>query len=113
MYDAIFCGCESQRIGTAIPEGTTPTTHSSGRAFTMFIIGICLRNFSQNIHTQVYHYQPQLPRVDVKCDECQVTVGKVTKVKIMFRNSLSRSVSRLLFLVQAQGLFAQKKLSYR
>ena len=65
------------------------------------------------IGSQVHHYQPQLPSVEVSCEECPVTVGKVTRVKLSFWNILARSLSRLLFLVQAQGLCPQRELAYR
>ena len=124
MHDAVFCGRESQRISTAFPKGTScictsqslPNIHYKEYLFQLTLHCVqCLGIFPSiiMIPTQVHHYQPKLPSVDVKCDECLVTVGKVTKVKIMFRNPLSRSLSRLLFLVQAQGLFAQRELSYR
>lgn len=54
-----------------------------------------------------------MPTIEVKCDESPVMVGKMARIKITFRNILSRSLSRLLFLVQAQELCPQKELSYR
>lgn len=164
MHDAVLCGCESPRIGTALPEGihhcrpaitwregeggqshcphakspqwnpgheaihtcvvhlVSPLHLRSIKILAVVLVFYCLwchcsysLSFSHTYKpsTQVHHYQPRLPSVDVKCDECPVIVGKVTRVKILFRNPLSRSLSRLLFLVQAQGLCAQRELSYR
>ena len=62
--------------------------------------------------SQAETIQLGLPKLNVQCP-AQVTLGKTFRVRISFTNILHRSLTRVLFLVQAQALCTQRELSHK
>lgn len=67
---------------------------------------------SKQLYLKLHNFQLCPPSLDVECP-ASVTEGGTVKVKLKFKNVLFISLSRLLFLVQAQGLCPQRELIYR
>lgn len=64
------------------------------------------------IHSQAEIIQLGLPALQIQCPS-EVPHGKIFRVKISFTNVLHRSLTRVLFLVQAQALCPQRELSHK
>jgi hypothetical protein len=111
QFSGVVAPGQSASVGVPM-EAKQYARHLVEQCMMQFFVAVKARETGQ-LFLKVHHYQPQLPSVEVSCEECPVTVGKVTRVRLSFRNVLARSLSRLLFLVQAQGLCPQKELAYR
>lgn len=61
---------------------------------------------------QVHPFQLALPELQIQCPSA-ITEGSTFKLKISFCNILHRSLTRVLFLVQAQALCPQRELSHK
>ncbi len=61
---------------------------------------------------QVYNVQLSVPELQISCAR-QVSLGSLLRVKISFTNTLLTSLSRMLFILQAQSLCSSKELSYK
>ena len=59
---------------------------------------------------QTQPYQLTLPSIAVEAPDC-VLVGGSLRVRLVFRNILPSSLTRVLFLVQAGRLLPQRELS--
>lgn len=67
---------------------------------------------SKQLYLKPHNFQLCPPRLEVECP-ASINEGSNVKVKLKFKNVLFTSLSRLLFLVQAQGLCPQREIVYR
>ena len=76
-----------------------------------FFIVAKIRETKQLFFIGCYHQLQQLPML-IKSPQT-VKVGEVVRVTLSFRNSLSFSLSHILFLLQVQTLCNHKEVAYR
>ena len=76
-----------------------------------FFVAVKVRE-SRQLFLDLQTLQLVIPEVEILCPS-SIVRGEMVRVKLRFKNTLPYSLSRVLFLVQAQGLCPQREMSQR
>ncbi|KAL5489676.1 hypothetical protein EMCRGX_G018794 [Ephydatia muelleri] len=101
-------------------KDSTVTLPIAAKSYMKVLTEQCLLQFflvakvreSKQLYLKPHNFQLCPPRLEVECP-ASINEGSNVKVKLKFKNVLFTSLSRLLFLVQAQGLCPQREIVYR
>lgn len=101
-------------------KDSTVTLPIAAKSYMRVLTEQCLLQFflvtkvreSKQLYLKLHNFQLCPPRLEVECP-ASVDEGSTVKVKLKFKNVLFISLSRMLFLVQAQGLCPLREIVHR
>ena len=86
--------------------------HLVPQAMLQFFVCVQARENSQ-MFIRLHDFSLTLPKLKVTCTPQKVTLGQSTRVRLEFKNPLTSSLTRIVFLICGSGLCKQKELSYK